>query len=186
MEDQKLKNYFQFDATDLQANQNGQFTEKQKARMIKDSKSGGISENLGAYIFLFIGLIGFVVAIAAGIANPDWAFRIGFGLSFGCIWPLAWGGIGVRYLINGSSSKHQFRLAKVQGVANINSRQTYDLNNRPDIVVHTLNIGGRNFEADAGLAQAITQGAQYIMYYYVRDNFDGLVSTKNIVSAESV
>jgi len=186
MEDQKLKNYFQFDATDLQANQNGQFTEKQKARMIKDSKSGGISENLGAYFFLFIGAIGLVIAIAGGLANPDWAFRIGFGLSFGCIWPLAWGGIGVRYLINGSSSKHQFRLAKIQGAANINSRQTYDLNNRPDIIVYTLNIGGRNFEADAGLAQAITQGAQYIMYYYVRDNLDGLVSTKNIVSAESV
>jgi len=105
MEEQKLKNYFQFDAADLQANQNGQFTEKQKARMIKDSKSGGITENLGAYIFLFIGLIGLVIAVAAGIANPDWGFRIAFGLSFGCIWPLVWGGIGVRYLINGSSSK---------------------------------------------------------------------------------
>ena len=38
MDDQKLKNYFQFDAADLQANQNGQFTEKQKARMIKACK----------------------------------------------------------------------------------------------------------------------------------------------------
>ena len=186
MDDQKLKNYFQFDAADLQANQNGQFTEKQKARMIKDSKSGGLSNNLGAYVFIFIGLIGVVIAIVAGIATPDWTFRIGFGLGFACIWPLVWGGIGVRSLLNVSSSKHQFRLAKDQGAANINSRQTYDLNNRPDIVVHTLNIGGRNFEADAGLAEALTPGAQYILYYYVRDNLDGLVNTKNILSAELV
>ena len=44
MQDQKLMDYFKFDEGDLQANRNGQVTEKQKARMIKDSKSAESSE----------------------------------------------------------------------------------------------------------------------------------------------
>jgi|SRR5271157_2520837 len=185
MQDQKLMDYLKFDEVDLQANRNGLVTEKQKARMVKDAKSG-ITDNLFAYLFLFIGLIGFVIAVVTGISVPDWTFRISFGLGFGCIWPLAWGGIGVRSLLNSSSSKHQFTVARIQGAVNIDSRQTYDLNNRPDIVVHTLRIGGKSFHAEPGLAEAMTLGAQYIIYYYIMDNLDALVSTKNILSAEII
>jgi len=179
MQDQKLMNYFKFDAADLQANQSGQVTEKQKARMIKDSKSGGIFGNPFALLFLFIGFIGLVIAMVTGISVPDWTFRIGFGLGFGCIWPLVWGGIGVRSLLNTSSSTHQFTVAKVQGVANINSRQTYD-----GSMEYTLYIGSKRFNAEPGLAEAMTPSAQYTIYYYIRDNLDGLVSTKNILSGE--
>jgi hypothetical protein len=182
MQDQKLMDYFKFDEADLQANRNGQVTEKQKARMIKDSKSGGIFGNPFALLFLFIGLIGFIIAIVAGISVPDWSFRISFGLGFGCIWPLAWGGIGVRSLLGSSSSStHQFTVAKVQGVAGVNSRQIYD-----GSMEHTLVVGGKRFTAEPGLAEAMTLGAQYIVYYYIRDNLDALVSTKNILSAEMI
>jgi hypothetical protein len=51
---------------------------------------------------------------------------------------------------------------------------------------HTLRISGRNFQSDPRLAEAMIPGAQYIVYYYIRDNLDGLVSTKNILSAELV
>lgn len=182
MDDQKLMNYFKFDPADLQANRNGQVTEKQKARMIKESKTGGIFGNPFALLFLFIGLVGFVIAVVTGISVPDWTFRIGFGLGFGCIWPLVWGGIGVRSLLNSSSSSsstHQFTVARVQGVANINSRQIYD-----GSMEHTLYIGNKRFNAESGLAEAMTPGAQYTIYYYIRDNLDGLVSTKNILSGE--
>ena len=181
MQDQKLMNYFKFDESDLQANRNGQVTEKQKAHMIKDSKSGGIFGNPFALLFLFIGLIGFVIAVVAGISVPDWTFRITFGLGFGCIWPLAWGGIGIRSLLNTSSSTRQFTVAKVQGVIGTNSRQIYD-----GSMEHTLLVGGKRFTAEPGLAEAMTLGAQYIIYYYIRDNLDALVSTKNILSAEMI
>ena len=182
MQDQKLMNYFKFDESDLQANRNGQVTEKQKARMIKDSKSGGILGNPFALLYVFIGLIGFVIAVVAGISVPDWTFRISFGLGFGCIWPLAWGGVGVRSLLaSSSSSAHQFTVAKVQGMAGINSRQIYD-----GSMEHTLVVGGKRFTAEPGLAEAMTLGAQYVIYYYIRDNLDALVSTKNILSAEMI
>ena len=38
MQEQKLMNYFKFDEADLQANRNGQFTDKQKARLVKEDK----------------------------------------------------------------------------------------------------------------------------------------------------
>ena len=182
MQDQKLMDYFKFDEEDLLANRNGQVTERQKARMIKDSKSAGIFGNPFALLFLFIGLIGFIIAIAAGIADPDWTFRIVFGLGFGCIWPLAWGGIGVRSLLGSSSSNnHQFTIAKVQGAAGIDRRQIYD-----GSWEYALVVGGKRFSAEAGLAEAMTLGAQYVIYYYIRDNLDALVSTKNILSAEMI
>ncbi len=153
--------------------------------MIKDAKSR-ITDNLFAYLLLFIGLIGFVIAVVTGISVPDWTYRISFGVGFGCIWPLVWGGMAVRSLLDSSSSPHQFTVARIQGAVNIGSRQTYDINNRPDIVVHTLRIGGKSFHVEPGLANAMALGAQYIIYYYSMDNLDTLVTTKNILSAEII
>jgi len=65
MQDQKLMNYFKFDEADLQANRNGQVTGKTKGAYDQGFKIG---RNLGesvALLFLFIGLIGFVMAIVA-------------------------------------------------------------------------------------------------------------------------
>ena len=38
MSDSQLMSYFKFDAADLQANRNGQLTEKQKGRLVKEDK----------------------------------------------------------------------------------------------------------------------------------------------------
>jgi hypothetical protein len=190
MVDQKLKDYFKFDEADLSANQNGQFTEKQTARILKGDKSNRIGDNIGAYILLLIALIGLVVAVpvigAAVFKSADWGTAIAIGLSFGCIWPLVWGGLGVRSLFFTSSSKHKFSLAKAQGVVNLESRQTYDSNNRPDIIVYTLHIGGKNFKADKSLTDVIMQGKEYAIYYYILDDLSALLSTKNILSAELI
>ncbi len=185
MEDQKLRDYFKFDAADLQANRNGQFTEKQKARMAKDSKSNGIMDNLGAYLFIFIALIGVgaaLISVLAAIPSSNYLAAIPFVLGFGCIWPLVWGGFGVRGLFASGSSRYQFTLAKVQGFANIQSRQPYGENN----LVYTLNIGNKTFKTDASIANGINQGAQYIIYYYIKDDLGALISTQNILSAELV
>jgi len=190
MDNQKLKEYLKFDETDLQSNRNGQFTEKQRTRMIKDSKSGGIMDNLGAYIFIFIALIGVCVASGSilwgGFQSSNFLPMLPFALAFGCIWPLVWGGFGVRGLFASNSSKSKFSLAKAQGFANLESRQTYASNGNPDIIVYTLHIGGKNFKADKGLIEAMTQGAEYIVYYYIRDDLTALISTKNILSAELI
>ena len=186
MFDQKLMNYFKFDGTDLQANQNGQFTEKQRVNMLKDAKSGGILDNIGAYIFLLTALVGLAVTIPAvvvGFQSSSLIPSIAFGFGFGCIWPLVWGGIGVRSLIYSNSAKHEFKLAKVQGYANIESRQPYG-SNSPTSMIYMLHIGNKAFKVDQSLTEVLTQGSQYIIYYYIRDDLDALISTKNILSIE--
>ena len=190
MADSKLMDYFKFDDADLQANRSGQFTKKQTARILKGDKSSRIWDNLGGLILILIALIGVAVAVVvvglAALKFSDWRFGIPFVVGFGCIWPLVWGGLGVRSFIYSSSSKHTFKLAKAQGVVNIESRQTYDSNNRVDGVAYTLHIGGKNFKVDQSLTSVMTQGAQYVIYYYILDDLSALISTNNILSAESV
>ena len=92
MIDQKLMDYFKFDQADLGANENGQFTEKQKERIFKEDKSNRKWSRIGGIVLIFIGAIGLFGAIIAGIGDQDPGFRIGFGIGFGVIWPLIWVG----------------------------------------------------------------------------------------------
>lgn len=74
MSDQPLMDYFKFDAADLQANRNGQLTEKQKAFLITDEKYAKFF-NWVAAIFLLLfsawpGVIAVAMAVTA-ILNKD-------------------------------------------------------------------------------------------------------------------
>jgi hypothetical protein len=177
MIDQQLMNYFKFDQDDLYANQNGRFTDKQMARIIQEDKSDRASSRVWGGILLFIGLIGLVIAIAAGIADNDWGFRIGFGLGFGVVWPVVWGGIGFM-LAKDSFAKHDFKLAMVQGRANIVRRESYSSEHHTTSVYHELHIGGHEFSVQEDMADVIMQGDEYILYY--------VEGTDKILSAEQV
>ena len=177
MIDQQLMGYFKFDQEDLYANQNGRFTDKQMARIIQEDKSDRTSSRLWGILLMLIGLGGLAGAIAAGIATPDWGFRIGFGLGFGVIWPLVWGGIGFM-LAKDSFSKHDFKLAMVQGRANIVRRESYNSEHHTTNVYHELHLGGHEFSVQEDMADVIMQGDEYILYYV-----DG---TNKILTAEQV
>ena len=177
MIDQKLMDYCKFDQADLSANENGQYTEKQKERIFKEDKSNRKWSRVGGIVLLFIGAIGLFAAVAAGIADPDLGFRIGFGIGFGVIWPLIWGGIGV-ILIKNSFSKHEFKLAKVQGQVNIVRRESYSSEHHTTSVYHELHIGGQEFSVEEDLADVMMQGDEYILFY--------IADSDEILSAELV
>lgn len=177
MEDQPLKDYFKFDESDLQANRFGQFTEKQLARLKQEDKSERRT-GAGAGVFLMIvGAVGLIIAIVAGIAVPDWGFRIGFGLGFGVIWPLVWGGLGWLFL-SSSFSKIEFKVAQVRGRVNIVRTESYSSQRHSTTVRHELHIGGMQFMANNTLADVMMQGDEYILYY--------LEGTQKIISAELI
>jgi hypothetical protein len=175
MIDQQLMDYFKFDQADLNANENGQFTEKQKVRIFKEDKSGRRWSRIGGIGLLLIAAMGFGGAVLGWIADPDWGFRIGFGLGFGVIWPLIWGGIGA-FLIKNSFSKHQFKLTKVQGRVNIVSRESYSSEHHTTSIYHELHIGGKEFNINEDLADVMMQGDEYILYYI--DNSDEIMSAE--------
>jgi hypothetical protein len=164
MSDPQLMSYFKFDEADLQANRNGQFTDKQKARIVKEDKRNKTWSVIGGGFLILIGLLGLVMAIAAGISDPDWGFRIGFGLGFGCIWPLVWGGIGY-LLLRRAFAKFQVQLERAEGPVNIvEAVRTYG-SNHSHYFVHELHIGGKSFDVEANLADIMMQGDTYAVYF---------------------
>ena len=171
MSDPQLMSYFNFDETDLQANRSGQLTEKQKGGLVKEDKRDRTGSIIGGGFLILIGLIGLVIAIAAGAADPDWGFRIGFGLGFGCIWPLVWGGIGV-LILRRAFSKFQVQLERAEGPINIikaertsTSTDSDGFSHTSHYFVHELHIGGKSFDVEANLADIMMQGDTYALYF---------------------
>lgn len=181
LEEQKLQEYFKFDASDLSANRNGQFTEKQKARLAVEDKSSRKWSLVGGLGLLFIAAIGVAGAIAGWIGDSDCGFRIGFGIGFGCIWPLIWGGLGWAILSN-SFSKHEFKLARVQGRVNIVRRESYSSSSHTTSIYHELHIGGQEFSIEEDLADVMMQGDEYILYY-IQDS-DEIMSAELVSAAK--
>ena len=171
LKQQTLQEYFKFDASDLQANRNGQFTEKQKARLAKEDKSDKTGSLVWGGVLLLIAAVGLIIAIVAGIADSDWGFRIGFGLGFGCIWPLVWGGLGV-LIMSRAFSKFQVKLERVVGPVNIVKVERTSTSTDSDGFSHTshyyvdeLHVGGQTFQVTADLAGIMMQGDVYAIYY---------------------
>jgi len=162
---------------DLSANENGQFTEKQKERIFEEDKSNRTWSRVGGGVTLFIAAIGIFGALIAGIGDQDPGFRISFGIGLGVIWPLIWGGIGVA-LIKNSFSKHEFKLSKVQGQVNIVRSESYSSEHHTTSVYHELHIGGQEFNVEEDLADVMMQGDEYILYY--------IADSDEILSAELV
>ena len=177
MQDPRLMAYFKFDEADLQANQSGRFTEKQKVRLAAEDKSSRKWSLIGGIGLMLIAAIGLAGAVFGWINDSDWGFRIGFGLGFGCIWPLIWGGIGWA-LLSSSFAKHEYKLARVQGRVNIVRRESYSSSSHTTSVYHELHIGGQEFSVDDDLADVMMQGDEYILYY--------IQDSSEIMSAEFV
>jgi hypothetical protein len=180
MPEQQLMEYFKFDADDLYANQNRRFTEQQRVRLINLDKTRRKTSLVIGIVLAVVGLIGPIIAIAAGIANPDPLFIIGFGGGFGLVWPAVWGGIGF-VLIKGAMGKTVFKLASVQGRANIvarESRSTDSDGHTSTTIHHELHVGGVTFGVNRNIADVVFQGDEYIVYY--------VEATKDIVSVEEI
>ena len=180
MSNQQLMTYFKFDRDDLYANQNGRFAEKQSTNLTKLDKSRRKSSLVLGIILAGIGLIGPVIAIAAGIGSGELAFIIPFGIGFGLIWPLVWGGIGY-LMIRSALEKREFKVASVQGRANIvarESRRTDSDGHTSTTIYHELHVGGQTFGVNRNVADVIYQGDEYVVYY--------VPSTSDIVSVEEV
>ncbi len=177
MVDQPLMDYFKFDMDDLHANEQGQFTDKQKARLIQEDKSSRTWNMAGGIGLILIALIGLGGAIVAISQDNDLGFKIGFGIGFGIIWPLVWGTVAY-FVLRSALSRHELKLARVQGAVNIVRGESYNSQTHTTSVYHELHIGGQEFSVEGDLADVMMQGDEYILYY--------IEGTSEILSAEFV
>ena len=155
MPDTELMKYFKFDEADLTANQAGVITKKQKARFIAKDNITKKWGRVGGILLLVIAALGPVFMLYAWTKYSGVLSMTIVDLSVGGIWMLVWGIIGV-FVLARLSARPEFKVAKAQGHARIIDVQSSYANNR--VGVHQeLQIGGKRFMADKGLAGALPE-----------------------------
>ena len=177
MQDQKLMDYFQFNESDLEANRQGQFTEKQRSGLVEGDKSRRKNRLILGSLFAFTAAIGIIIAIVLNIQNPD----PGSGIVFGGVWLLIWGGLGALFLTKGFS-KHEFKLEKADGHINIVKKESYTAHGG-EYSYHELRIGGEAFDVDGDLVDVIMRGDTCAVYYAENSaNFETTILSAELIS----
>ena len=160
MDANKLQEYFHFDEADLEANRKGRLTEKQKKRFTPSANDGRWAAwGLGLFFLLIAGL-GVFVAVQFFLEEKDWVARIIFGLGFGVLWPLAWGGIGVGMLKPSRRPVSNPRVKAERGPLKVVRHEPQDA-----VPYNEIKVGSRSIETDCDLSDVIEEGDEYLLYY---------------------
>ena len=177
MDNQKLKEYFNFDEGDLNANRNGSLTEKQKTRLIAELKSLRTRKTMLAYFMFFLAAVGVAGAgLVWFLPESNWGLRIGFGIGFGLVWPAVYIFMGLIFLP--PSTFTDLELASETGRVNIVRVESHNNKTHATSSRYDLYIGNRRFVVDSRIGNILIQGDEYTVYY--------LKNSSKIVSAEFV
>jgi hypothetical protein len=183
MGDQKLKDYFKFDEGDLQANRDGNLSEKQKMILLKrrkDFKNNGIK------------YASICVAIGLGIIVIDWGISVarqaphadsGALITAGVV--ILLGFLMLLLTLTSESAKTDISkdmVKKAQGPVNI-LKADRTRNDSSGHIAHyfayELHIGGKAFDVDENLADVIMQNDECAVYY---DDFNGKILSVEFLS----
>ena len=158
MEDQKLKEYFKFDETDLELNRKGQFSEKQIG--ILAGEAGEFSKDMRrtAIPFVLAAVLGPLSAILGRSMGWVWILIWGVG------WTLLWGVIGWGF-VEGSFTRSKFMLAQVKGRIKIAMKEGYSSKRRKTEIWSDLLVNRKRFEVETDLSNMMMRGDEYIIYY---------------------
>jgi hypothetical protein len=170
MEDAGLRKFFSFDDADLKANHDGAFTEKQKQALVKENKSINIPTLLFGVLLVFISVLPFLILwLSDAIKFFGW-----FSLVW-LIWTVIWGALGIG-LIRGAADSHTYSLRKATGPVKIIKGETYNSSDSSTKANYELRVGKHKFDVEEGLANYMTPGDEFAVYY-VKEN-------KKILSVE--
>ena len=177
MEEQKLEEYFKFDAADLQANREGRFSEKQQARLIENDKKIQRRWGWRSIPFLLIAGVGPVLALAAG----DF-FGWGWKIMWGFVWTGIWGAIGLAMLLSSLSKTKALVLAKAAGKVNFVRNRSYRASHNTHSSSLRLHVGRQAFDMQEDLVEVMLQGDEYIVYY--EEDWEEIVSAERVSNTE--
>jgi len=188
MEDPKLKDYFKFDEEDLQANRNGNFSEKQKKEISSRNSSSIQQRRSAAAIFFSLGILLWLVVIVF-LVFKGIGYLAQNAVLIICPGP---GGLALLlasiYIFRSSFSIRQNDLLKkVEGPINIvkTERTKADsvTHGTERYVTHELHIGAILFDVSPDLANIMMQGDGYAIYYTEgNDNFGSRIWSAELTS----
>jgi hypothetical protein len=191
MEDQALKDYFHFDEGDLQANRNGQLSDKQRLTLLADQKSGrrfGLVAGLGCGVgLLAIASIFPLVFIPIGLTTlrEDGAGAAIAPFIAAIAWALIWGVIGCVAIVSGVSGAigkpAPLTVQSVTGPVNlVGVERTSGGKHHHTYIQHELHVGDQEFDVASSLAGHIMQGDTYAIYYL---DDDSVLSLERLAAA---
>ncbi len=152
MDDQALRDYFQFDEYDLAANRNGEYSEKQKQKLVKQDKGKFNTEliiGLGA-LTIFLVLLG----VLFFFKDYDVAVMVFMAI---CL-VVAYYTLRSAYNTNkGDAPKEVRELKKLEGPVHIDQDERSN-----DVYLH---IQGERWGLEDNIASSFHQGDTYTVYY---------------------
>ena len=186
MDNQKLKEYFHFDDSDLLSNRNGQFSAKQNDRLFGRHNSAVRQKHIASAILIplsILMLIWMVYLIYKDIVSAN-------VLDIGAIIPLGlFGGLFLlagSYIFRISFIGPTYLIKKIEGPINI-VRQS-QLTNNVTSVRYELHVAGEifNLHLDSTASDIMTQGDNYAIYYSqgVENNLREILSLELISKAK--
>ena len=176
MIDQDLQDYFHFDAGDLQANRNGQLSDKQRSALLTNQKSdrrwslvGGIGCGLGLLAIAAIFPLVFIPIGLTALREDGTGAAIGPFIA-AAAWGLIWGVIGLVAMVagvNGAIHKPDpLTVKSVTGQVNlVGVERTSGGEHHHTYIQHELHIGDQEFDVQESAAGHIMQGDTFAIYY---------------------
>jgi hypothetical protein len=167
MSDGQLMKYFDFEESDLHANQNTHLSEKQKARLLnldKFRKRKGVAN--GGCLFV-IALPGLLITLGSLFFLPG--SNKGVYLILGLFWLALWGALGI-YVMRSVFAGFNEKVHKAEGPINLvkvekSYRKKYRGTQRAYFSTDELHIGGKIFDVIPEVASLMGQGDVYTVYY---------------------
>ena len=158
MDDQALKDYFEFDENDLAANRNGEFSARQKQKIsseYKDISNDGLK----------LGLPTAALAVILLLVNIIFFRKLGSDAFATVVFMLVSAGLGYLGLRSAYKTRKvdfsKFMVRQVAGPVRIEPGQYGN---------YFIHIGEEQFDVDDKVTGSMNQGDAYIFYLDSRDN----------------
>ncbi len=181
-----LKEFYDFDDADLEANRDGKLTEKQLRMMTTRNNAyrrvgyGGGGFFLGMAVL--IALIWFIVFAFCLLTN-NWSGFQGASIGAGISVPISGvvGGLVLRYGLSKSNPK--FVLKKTEGPVVVDEGNVQGDSETSSSVEHHMTIDGVQFVLDDELVGVIKADEVYAIYYLdLQDGSEGLILSLERIS----
>jgi hypothetical protein len=185
---QALKECYEFDDADLEANRNGRLTERQTKMLADRSKMlkfGGVG--LGTVLIVLALLLPACivpVSLLAVLVSRDWAHALE-GAAGSLVWLLVFGVPGVYFLRSGSSQgRSQEVLRNIQGPIAIHTVTLHSSGSiSHEYEQYQMKIGNDEFVLDDELVGKVTEGGTYaINFIDFQNGSEGLILSMECLS----
>lgn len=159
MDNQKIREFFNFNEADINENRSGRISqaqmEHQKAKSAIMQKNG---RKLSVIPFI-IAAAGVALSVLGATSAKGYDKEFFSAIRFGLVWGLLWGGMGV-YLLKPSKILTERKLKSQSGRVRLTTS-----GNVQDGIEYQLHVSDHAFEVDENLSGYIVNGELVTVYY---------------------